>query len=389
VQARSVFALPLDQWTYEFLASFLRDHVRENERIEYKSVFDDTLGDSLASMANGEGGLIFVGVSEKKIEKIPDKWPLLEANKDHVVRVYNKIASETQPTVPVQVCALADGTAGQQVVVIRVERGPMPPYFVRNRGVKIRVGDGDIDADPRALEQLFARRQDALTVRRRHRENSQAANLPLPGNSTTVRLEMFIEPMLSAERFGFNEGTARSLHSLMQRHLRDFDPEPARTPEWLEFTVSDGTGRLMITGDGILIFAEAFLDLAEVEYVQPEEQRPIYSLDWFLRIRSVVELSQAAYATLAGYEGDLFLAVIGRNIYQRPLSWPSVGAPTSLRRGKLPSEMALWIQDTSFPVHGDAIAVARTMTKALFWSTGYNGYEDFIDSWGSAVQARR
>jgi predicted HTH transcriptional regulator len=56
---------------YEVVATFFQEHVRENERIEYKAVFGDTLSDSLVSIANGQGGFIFIGVSERKSDKIP------------------------------------------------------------------------------------------------------------------------------------------------------------------------------------------------------------------------------------------------------------------------------------------------------------------------------
>src|SRR5438094_862863 len=75
-EGASLLSLPLREWTWEALDAFLALHLRENETIEYKSIFDNALPDSLVSMANGDGGHIFVGVSEAN--RIPDRWPLLD-----------------------------------------------------------------------------------------------------------------------------------------------------------------------------------------------------------------------------------------------------------------------------------------------------------------------
>jgi hypothetical protein len=40
-------------------------------------------------------------------------------------------------------------------------------------------------------------------------------------------------------------------------------------------------------------------------------------------------------------------------------------------------------------VHADPVAAAQTVIKSLFWITGYHGYEKFLETWGSAIQARR
>src|SRR5207302_1407323 len=72
---------------------------------------------------------------------------------------YNKAGSETSPPVRIEARPFSKpGGDGREVLVVRVEPGDNPPYFAKNRGVKVRVGESDVLADPRMLEYLFARR---------------------------------------------------------------------------------------------------------------------------------------------------------------------------------------------------------------------------------------
>jgi hypothetical protein len=63
---RPLLETPLRESTYESLDQFLQARIREDERIEYKEDFSDSFTDTLVSMANGDGGYIFVGVSDRQ-----------------------------------------------------------------------------------------------------------------------------------------------------------------------------------------------------------------------------------------------------------------------------------------------------------------------------------
>src|SRR5438270_1498284 len=140
---RPLLETPLRDWTYEALDQFLDAHIREDERIEYKEKFSDaTFTDTLVSMANGEGGYIFVGVSEQ--HSLPLDWPLLEPGKNHALTAYNKAGSETNPPVRIEAKPLASAPGQQEILVVRIEPGDNPPYFAKNRGVKVRVGESDV-----------------------------------------------------------------------------------------------------------------------------------------------------------------------------------------------------------------------------------------------------
>jgi hypothetical protein len=79
---RSLLDVPPQFWTYDDVHDFLQARTSENDRIEYKADFTDNIVDTVVSMANGDGGLIFVGVSEVTGQKIPKAWPLLPPGKD-------------------------------------------------------------------------------------------------------------------------------------------------------------------------------------------------------------------------------------------------------------------------------------------------------------------
>src|SRR5712692_9254026 len=134
---RTILSKPLRDWSWEELDAFLSLRVGENEGIEYKAVFDSTLPDTLVAMANGDGGHIFIGVSEKA-NKMRDMWPLLPGSKARSESAYSHAAASTVPIVQLDARALF-GPDGNQLVVVRVPSGGYPPYFARERGVRVRV----------------------------------------------------------------------------------------------------------------------------------------------------------------------------------------------------------------------------------------------------------
>ena len=150
--AGSILSVALRDWTWEGLNGFLQLRVRENEAIEYKATFDGSLPDTLVAMANGDGGYIFVGMSEKG-NKMPDQWPLLDGTKNRSESVYSYAVSSTSPIVQLDAKAIFHEN-GKQVVVVRVPPGSYPPYLARDKGVRVRAGDGDVAPDIRTLELL-------------------------------------------------------------------------------------------------------------------------------------------------------------------------------------------------------------------------------------------
>ncbi len=383
VEDRSIFDLPLDQWTYAMVDDFLNERVGENDRLEYKEQLNERVTETLVSFANGQGGHVFVGVSEVSQRKTPLKWPLLEPNKDHAVSAYNRAAQETIPPAPLRARSFAPVDGEKQVLVIEVAPGDLPPYFAKNQGVKIRVGDNDVAADPASLEALFTRRQSIAAIRAEHSERASSPEyLQVRVDPLAVRLQVFVEPMSEKLAFRFNESTTSVLEQLVELHLRDFDHEGQRDQLWLDFSDPAQTAMLRVTRDGMIWFSEGFADLAEFHPDQP--QRSIPTLDWFSRICSVLEVCRAAYSRLTACRSGLYVAIVGRNIYGRPLNWPPHLEAARITRGKLPLGFGLWIYDErGLNLDDDPRPLARDAVKSLFWATGYREYENFVDLWAA------
>jgi hypothetical protein len=113
-----------------------------------------------------------------------------------------------------------DSRSGNQLVAVRVEPGENPPYFAKGRGVKVRVGDTDIDADPRALEFLFARREQFSTRREQHHTAFRARIGSLKTKmGKPVILRIFLAPLIAIPAFRFSERTTRELRDMAQEYL--------------------------------------------------------------------------------------------------------------------------------------------------------------------------
>jgi len=72
--------------------------VPENSRIEYKEDFPRDLGDEIAALANGYGGLIFLGIkADKNKNNIPVQWDGAQLRSDPSARISNHILSTVHP----------------------------------------------------------------------------------------------------------------------------------------------------------------------------------------------------------------------------------------------------------------------------------------------------
>lgn len=234
MQDKPLLGLPLNAWTYEMVNEFLEARVPEDDRVEYKEKFSDKFHDTLVSFANGEGGYIFVGVSENPPTKTPKTWPLLPDDKDYLSTVYNIAGAQTIP--PVRPLARRfEGVDRNRLVVVRVERGENPPYFAKQRGVLVRVGDTDIHADPRTLEILFARRGGAEDLRSGLR-NGLWSN-PVRGGMRDDELgySLVVAPLFGRHRLSFNERITNELRELVAASKLKVDAQERRREDRIDY----------------------------------------------------------------------------------------------------------------------------------------------------------
>lgn len=102
--------MPLHLWTFELVNDFLSFGRPEDDQIEYKGDLTqrEQFADTLGSMANGDGGWIFVGVAEDSATKKPKRWPLLAPGRDHTRDIFNLATAHVTPLIRPRVILMSD-----------------------------------------------------------------------------------------------------------------------------------------------------------------------------------------------------------------------------------------------------------------------------------------
>ena len=166
--ALNLFTGPLEELRLEDIDGFLalggpadaRPH--EGTRIDYKEEVPDKIGETVAALANTDGGIIILGVSEKDGIPVDLVGVPADPRSDLKTRIANTICSNLQPRPRFEIGVVAlDGTVKALVAVLRVEEGDYPPYMFTKGGVNkipIRVADRNALADLRTIEAMFGRR---------------------------------------------------------------------------------------------------------------------------------------------------------------------------------------------------------------------------------------
>jgi hypothetical protein len=377
-----LFELPLADWTWASVHDFLCARIAENDRIEYKQSSSDNLTDTLVSMANGYGGYIFLGVSEVGATKTPKDWPLLKPDFDHAKSVLNRAASETSPPVPLEVKKLGPPDSDRHVVVVKIGRGTYPPYFAKNRGVKVRSGDADIHADPPILEWLFAQREEEEVRAELRRNRARRVFGDLSGKADSLALYIYAEPIPLRPALLFNEEGLRLARNLVRLALNGLDPIEHRSGSQIEFRGQSDDRRLIIFRDGAVGYSSRLLDDASAE-------RPPLG---------VHELSQAIVGVLtildnlaksAGLVGNFYVRFSLASVYNRPLAWAQ-SAPFSAQRRRQPMGFGDFVvDDLPYTPLSDPLDFVRSILKELCFRMGYEDYEELIDQFGRSVSERR
>ena len=378
--ARDLFFSPIGLWEYSDVDAFLQARIPENTTVEYKADHTENVVDTLVAFANGDSpGLIFIGVTEARPHGIPKTWPHLEPGKDQVAPVYSKAAAQTIPLVAVEARTFTDGDSGKQLVAVRVAPGPQPPYFGKERGVKVRSGDQDVDADPRTLERLFARRQDLATVQREHQERlKESLNSALPGNRDQLRFSVRVAPLVTRLRTRFGAADSQALHQLARARLAEPGWRERRFDNRVELTAESGEIVLSVADDGSVLSLVGFPD-------EPNARLPIPSQVVFPWMFRTLGFSFGVLSSVFGYDGPLYAGILFAGLSGRDIAWPKE-QPMLLGRNRADVEpVDTWGSDTTDLRPADrTLPFARTVLKSLAWRLGYTFHEDYIDRWGSA-----
>jgi hypothetical protein len=135
----------------------------EGLRIDYKLKEPSDLCDTVASLANTSGGLIFIGVESKRTKhNFPISLPGEEfPGGDVKARIAGKIVSQVTPRPEFSVGVAPLSGHQRVVVVVRVPAGIWPPYeFTSSNTIRIpvRIQDTNRQATLREIEHLIERR---------------------------------------------------------------------------------------------------------------------------------------------------------------------------------------------------------------------------------------
>jgi hypothetical protein len=166
----NLFTCALGQVPFNAVEEFLGlnlpidERLPEGPRVDYNISIPQDLGDDVASFANTDGGLIFIGIrSDKERQNVPVEWPGLPPRADYGTQITSRILSTVRPRPDVDVGSIimAQGT---YIYIVRIRPGAYPPYeYQQGNTVRIplRVHDGKRSATVRDIESLFRRREDS------------------------------------------------------------------------------------------------------------------------------------------------------------------------------------------------------------------------------------
>lgn len=374
----SLFERPPEEIEYAHVHEFLQQHLRENERIEYKAKMEDrTIVDTLISMSNGsEVGLIFVGVSEKRGHNIPDEWPLLDAEKNHEGTVYNYCHASSNPTVRPDVLKLPDPNGERAVVLIRVRPGLHKPYASRDKGVLVRVGDQDRPADPATLEQFFRRRYEDNPQRDRFSDLLSQCEAEAQG--TPPHYYLVTVPEALSAPLALSDTFERGINALLaQTHLIYLWHGRFREADALGFGIGEHT-LLKLHQDGAVYFRDAVEE-------SPGLSGSISIRTMGSQLLRILRFLRDLYPSILEYSDIVLLGVAAGRLFDRSMEWPpsgrlAVDTPRQIEQVRAYA----WKDDTlRLTPESNPVEVARDILKKLAWQMKYENYEERLNLWGS------
>lgn len=127
---------------------------QETETVELKAIIQDDIKKEIIAFANGEGGTIYVGVSD-------DGTVLGVENSDEcALQISNMIRDAVKPDITMFVHYETIRRDGKDIVAVNVQRGTNRPYYLakkglRPEGVYVRQGYSAVPATDTAIRQMI------------------------------------------------------------------------------------------------------------------------------------------------------------------------------------------------------------------------------------------
>jgi hypothetical protein len=167
---------PINTFKFEDIVAFCKEGIPEGIQIDYKrEIPSKGLAKHFASFSNTRGGVIIVGVEEDKKSGVPSAWEGVVKDAKQIEKIHQGVSNvESIPSYEVHT---TDEYNGKCFILIRINEGDKPPYYVQNDyNVWVRTGNvsNPIDiASPDWLELLFGKKEKAEKQRNIYLERSR------------------------------------------------------------------------------------------------------------------------------------------------------------------------------------------------------------------------
>lgn len=184
----------------EDLERFLDVKLHESERLDYKQDLTGDVSQTVAAMANTDGGTIIVGVEEDPRTKTPSLASGFQ-HRDARGAISSQVFTYLDPAVALET-ALIPAEEGRAFLVIAVQPSTSRAVLHREKGLLVRVGDQCVAPNRSAFERLMAR-EAASTLdasQRRQFVSGQAGHWNGPGaDGARLRVTVVAAPIRPIE----------------------------------------------------------------------------------------------------------------------------------------------------------------------------------------------
>ncbi len=174
------------------LREFLSQRLPEGATLDYKRDLGDGIAETVAAMANSEGGIVIVGVEEDRATKVPAAANGFSVRDPsgaltNILRVY----LDPVPDLETRVTPL--GTTPAVFLVVLVHPSTHRVVLHRDKGALVRVGDQSAAPARSEFERLLARERAAETETVEALGEVQTlAGMHWGAGSTTARLGVYL-----------------------------------------------------------------------------------------------------------------------------------------------------------------------------------------------------
>ncbi|MGH8659370.1 MAG: AlbA family DNA-binding domain-containing protein [Gammaproteobacteria bacterium] len=147
---------PIASLTWQDVLDFCGLDLPEGATIDYKRDIPTKLGQTVAAMANTDGGIVLIGIDEDRTTTRPVLPPLgLPSIRGVPERITNLCISNITPPLVPEMAVVPDSSDTKVVAVIRVPQSHQAPHAVaRNTKVYLRRGSVNSPEDLATIDEL-------------------------------------------------------------------------------------------------------------------------------------------------------------------------------------------------------------------------------------------